>query len=261
VEGTVFLTGDEAPEVQGKNFATCPDAAKTRGKLFRTSEEGALGTGADRKRPVADAIVAVTGYSGFYLPEREEAHRLVLEECSEVPRTVVMTFGQRLEIENKSKIIFAPQLMQGTVGALMVATPGAEAVKLYPARPGRYAIDDRLAHDTGTMDLYVLLQSAHGVSDRKGHYRIDGLPLGQLTVNARLAAISVEAAQPFEVKAGVVQHVDLILNYTKAVAPAASASASTSASGAGADAGAAASGPNAKTSPGVAPAKPVPALR
>jgi hypothetical protein len=143
----------------------------------------------------------------------------------------------------------------------MVATPGAEAVKLYPARPGRYAIDDRLAHDTGTMDLYVLLQSAHGVSDRKGHYRIDGLPLGQLTVNARLAAISVEAAQPFEVKAGVVQHVDLILNYTKAVAPAASASASTSASGAGADAGAAASGPNAKTSPGVAPAKPVPALR
>jgi hypothetical protein len=47
----------------------------------------------------------------------------------------------------------------------------------------------------------------------KGHYRIDGIPVGKATVSTRLAAIQQEASKPIEVRPNVVLSVDLQLTY------------------------------------------------
>jgi hypothetical protein len=211
VEGTIYVTGPAAPDVPA-DFSKCPEAQKTYGKLFR---EGAP-QGDAGARPLVDALVGVTGYSGFYIPEKREAKLATIENCAFTQRTIDMTFGQRLDVLNKMPTtVYAPSLVGVTTPALMVAPPnGADPVHLYPPHPGWFLMKDRLDGVAPvTADVYVLLHPLHAVTDKDGHYRIDGLPVGKrLTVFARLAAIG-ETAGTIEPLAGVVHKLDLTLQY------------------------------------------------
>ncbi|MGO8999360.1 MAG: carboxypeptidase-like regulatory domain-containing protein [Polyangiaceae bacterium] len=218
VEGTIRIDGPPAPETKGVDFSTCPDGARMYGHLFR---EGA--PGADGSRPLADAIVAITGYQGYYIPERKEAATLTIDDCAFASRTVAMTFGQRLEIANNSGELWAPMLTQAPMPVLMMATAHGDPVRLYPPHPGYYTLVDKGKHFWAQADVYALLHPLHAVSDASGHYRIDGVPVGKLKVNARLAALQRDASADVEVLAGVVQTADLVLHYTPA--PVASADA------------------------------------
>src|SRR2546427_10681759 len=100
-----------------------------------------------------------------------------------------MTIGQRLEITNKASQLWAPALEQAGLPALMVASPNSDAVRLYPPRPGHFILIDKLTHVYARSDVWVLMQPLHAVSGLDGHYRIDGVPVGKLQVNARLTRI------------------------------------------------------------------------
>jgi hypothetical protein len=216
VEGTVTLTGDPSPDTKGRDYAKCPAGEATYRKLFR---EGA--PSADGSRPLPDVLVAVTGYSGSFLPEQKRDRMATIEDCALSARTIDMTVGQRLTVVNKTPTkIFAPAFMQTPTPSVMMATPGGEPVNLYPPGPGVYTLYDRFGSGSTylTGEVYVLPQPLHAVTNMEGHYRIDGVPVGKLVVNARLGVIERQTSKPVEVKADLVQTVDLVIAY-KAPAP------------------------------------------
>lgn len=206
VEGTIFVTGDPAPETSG-NFRLCPDAMKDYGRAFR---EGAPKTPRG-PRWLADAVVAVTGYSGFYVQEKDEAEEVTIEGCGFSRRTITMTFGQRLEVKNLTKDFWTPKLDPPQTGVMRMATPGGDAVILYPKEPGHYHLVD---HDRKWVsdDLYAFLHPLHTSSRIDGTYRIDGVPVGKVTVHTSHPRIKdAEASKEVEVQAGVVTKVDLTI--------------------------------------------------
>ncbi|MFO0678823.1 MAG: hypothetical protein U0169_19990 [Polyangiaceae bacterium] len=213
IEGTVFVTGPEAPDAtdpktgQPFTYRKCPAAKATRAKSFRTGPSDAEG-----RRPLVGAVLAVTGYTNAFVPEQEEAKHVDVADCADFPRTITMTFGQRLEIANKTKDVFAPQFDAPGQGALMVAPPGADAVKLYPPHPGFFQLVERLGDDAIAADVYVLLHPLHTTSGVDGRYRIDHVPVGALKIGVRLAAVG-ELVVDVDIKDGVVTRRDLVLPY------------------------------------------------
>jgi len=132
VEGTVTIKGLEAPKTPA-DFHRCPDAEKTWGTAFREGDGHAL----------ADVVVAVTGYEGFYVPEKQEAKQIVVRGCAFETRTLTMTFGQRIAVKNESKEFWTPILEPGANMVLRMATPGGDPVFVYPKNPGHYILRDR----------------------------------------------------------------------------------------------------------------------
>jgi hypothetical protein len=212
VEGTIHVVGPASPDKPNLDFALCPDGRAVYGKLFR---EGAPAP--DGSRALPDAVVAVTGYAGYYVPERNQAKAATINGCAFSARTITMTFGQRLEVANKTPQLWAPTLTQAPMPALMFATSNGDAVRLYPPHPGYYTMVDGLKHSYASADVYAFLHPLHAVSDLTGHYRIDGVPVGKVKVNARLAALATETSADVEILANVVQKVDLTLKYVPKV--------------------------------------------
>ncbi|HXX67260.1 MAG TPA: hypothetical protein VEK07_08765 [Polyangiaceae bacterium] len=209
VEGTVFVKGPDAADMPALDFTTCPAAIDTYGKVFRSGRANAQGL-----RPLADAVVVITGYSDFFLPDRTPSQRITITvDCAYPQRAIAMTYGQRLEVANDSKIPFAPYLEGIIQPAVMIAPPrqSGDPVKLYPPRPGHYVLADRL-QPFALEDLYVFRHPLHAVTDLGGHYRIDGVPVGKLKVGALLKVIHSEV--DVDVRANVVEKVDVVLSYT-----------------------------------------------
>ena len=211
IEGTITITGDPSPDVPGLDFRKCPAAQATYAKLFRTGATQSNGA-----RTLGDALVAVTGYGSYFIPERNPVRALTFEHCAFESRTVDVTIGQRLEITNKDDALFAPSLAQAPLPALMLAAKNTAAVNLYPPRPGYYTIVDRMELAYLRDDVYVMLQPLHAVTTVDGHYRIDGIPTGEVTVNTRLARIRKEASKKVTIDANAVQTVDLSLDFKTA---------------------------------------------
>ncbi len=210
VEGIVRVSGPDAPDVPALDVKSCPAALDTYGKLFRAGPPGA-----DGQRPVADVVVVVTGYANAFIPAKGDAESVVISaNCGYSQRAIAMTFGQRLEISNDSKIAFAPVLSGVTRAAIMIAPPGraGEPVKLYPPRPGHFMLGDQIQPFVREVVL-VLRQPLHAVTDRAGHYRIDGVPVGKLKVGAQLEAISAQAQKDIDVRANVVEQANFVLTY------------------------------------------------
>jgi hypothetical protein len=204
VEGTIRVIGDPAPVIAA-DFTKCGDAQKTWGHKFREGPPDEKGA-----RPLADAVVVITGYRGFYLPEQQEAKEVRIEGCAYTTRTATMTFGQRLEVKNLSRDFWTPVLEPGSNMVLMMATPNGDPAKIYPKKPGHYLLTDR-DRKYAVVDVYAFLHPLHTASDLTGHYRIDGLPLGKVKVSSTHPQIDANAEAELVVQEGVVQKVDLVL--------------------------------------------------
>jgi hypothetical protein len=205
VEGTISVVGDPAPVVDG-DFTKCPDAQKTWGRLFREGPPA----GDKGARPLADAIVVVTGYRGFFLPEKQEAKEVRIEDCAYTTRTATMTFGQRIDVKNLSRDFWTPVLEPGSNMVLMMATPKGDPAKIYPKKPGHYVLVDR-DRKYAVVDVYAFLHPLHTSTDLLGHYRIDGLPVGKLKLSTTHPQIDANAEADITVQEGIVQKVDLVL--------------------------------------------------
>lgn len=210
VEGTIFVRGPGSPDRPAVDVKNCPAALDTYGKLFRAGPPDSQG-----RRPLADALVVVTGYSGYFVPDSSPVEQVTITaRCAYPARAIAMTYGQRLEIANDSRIPFAPYIEGSFQSAIMIAPPkrAGDPVKLYPPRPGHYVLADRL-QTFAIGDLYVLRYALHAVTDLDGHYRIDGVPTAKVKVGAVLDAIHKEVEREVDVRANVVEHVDMVMTY------------------------------------------------
>jgi hypothetical protein len=216
VEGTVYVTGDPAPPTMGKTFDRCPLAADVYAKTFR---ETTLPNGS---RVLADAVLGVTGYSGYIVAEKAPTKQIGIHNCAFTQRSVDMTFGQALEVKNDGGQgpLFAPDFENQSSPAIMIATPGGDPVKLYPKQPGRYRLIDRVGNAWLDADVFVSVTPLHTASDIKGHYRIEGVPVGKLKLSAWQPAIAHGWEKDIDVKDGVVTTVDVtIVNDKPAAQP------------------------------------------
>jgi hypothetical protein len=210
VEGTILVTGPASPDTP-VNTVQCPAALDTYGKLFR---EGVPAV-PDGPRPLADAVVIAIGYGGYYLPEKSTTESVEINtRCGYPTRTIAMTFGQRLEITNASKYPFAPMIDSASSPAVMMTAPlkAGDPIHLYPSLPGHSTLTD-LMQPFVKEDVYVLRHPLHAVSGLDGHYRIDGVPVGVMSVAAQHPTVKNQAQAPVTIEAGVVQKVDLTIEY------------------------------------------------
>ena len=211
LEGTITITGDPSPDVPALDYHKCPAGKDTYDKLFRVGATQSNGA-----RTLADALVAVTGYGAYFIPERNPVRSVTFEHCALNARTIDVTIGQRIEVSSKDDLLFAPILAQAQLPALMLASKNTAPVALYPPKPGYYTLIDRMELSYLRGDVYALLQPLHTVTSLDGHYRIDGIPVGNVTLNTRLARIRKEASRTVQVEANVVKTVDLALEFKAA---------------------------------------------
>lgn len=223
LKGTIHVEGDAPPTVPGLKIPSkCGEASATYGKLFRVGLEKTL----------ADVLVAVTGYEGF-VPAVGEATKMTIHGCALARRTIVATYGQRIEISNLDPIDpYMPYLDGAPTESILVAVPGGAPVKLYPQQPGHYLVRDQLPNPFLTADVFVLAYSTHDVTGLDGQYEIAGIPVGKAKVNAFLPVLGRKAAeeQLVEIKPGE-NKLDFTIkvNLKADLAPAASATGSASA--------------------------------
>lgn len=215
VEGVVRYKGAPAPDEAVRIPEGCREARDTYGKLFRVGSDGAL----------ADVIVGVTGYDA-YVPPRPSPRVVTVKGCAFDAKTITVTYGQRLDIANADDEAYLPHLVGAKAPALMVAMPHLAPVKVYPPEIGRYLLTDDLKHPWMKADVYVFKFSTHGVTSLDGRFRIEGVPVGHLTVAAQhpiIPSIPGTAEKAVDVKAGETTRVELTIE--PPVVPAAPSSA------------------------------------
>ncbi len=241
VEGTITVRGGEPGRAEA-DFSRCPDAAATYGTKYRIGPANAEG------HALADAIVAVTGYDA-YVPAKTDYVTVAFEGCAYDRRTVLLTFGQRIDVLNRAKKqMITPDIEGLPVLSLRIAAPGSIApVKLYPPQVGRFKLIDRGVLKYVAEDVYVLMHPLHSTTDLKGYYRIDGIPVGRATVNGAHPAFAGDAAKEITISANIVARVDLVLT------PGGEADAGANAKDAGANANANAKDAGGPTKPTIAP--------
>jgi hypothetical protein len=195
LKGTIRMEGDEAPTVTGLKIPSrCGEASATYGKIFR------VGLG----KALADAIVAVTGYDGL-VPADGEAMKITIHGCALARRTIVATFGQRIEISNLDPgQQYMPYLDGAPSDAILVAVGNGSPVKLYPGQAGHYLVRDMMPNPFLTADVFVLAYATHDVTGLDGQYEIKNIPVGKVKVNAFLPVLLRKAAEEklIEIKPG-----------------------------------------------------------
>ena len=214
VEGTVSIAGDAPPEKPLSLPPSCAGAAATYGKLFREGDN----------RVLADAVVAVTGYDAF-VPAKSDVVHVAIRDCAYSARTYTVTFGQRIDVENlDDDNSFIPVLLGSKFTAFNVAVPKrssgrdikTDPVRLYPQSPGHYALGDYMKRDWMLADVIVLKYSTHAVSGVDGRFRIEGVPVGEVEVNAWLPSIDSAGTKKANVVDGATTVVDFVLTFDEA---------------------------------------------
>lgn len=205
VRGVVRVTGDSAPlqeALLSTIEANCEPAKSVYGPLFREGAERSLG----------DVLVAVTGYQGGYVPPMGEAVRVEGEGCAWNARTVVMTYGQRLEVSARDRRAYVPDLMGQASPAQLFVMPGAPPVPFVPQKPGRFLLIDSMRLYNRT-DVFVLTYPTAAVTGLDGKFEISGIPVGRVKVNAFLPATNATVEREIEVKENQTVELELSLPF------------------------------------------------
>ncbi len=202
LRGRITITGDTPTPTVHTIPSTCGKANDVYGRLFRV----------DAKGGVADALVAVTGYDAF-VPPTYPAVKVPIDGCAFERRTLAMTYGQRLEIENADAVeSYMPYLDGSKFSAIMVAVPLGSPIPLNPQAPGQYLLRDAMKRPFLLADVFVLKYATAAVTGLDGSYVIENLPVGKVRVDALLPIIRKTAGKDLELKEGD-NDLDLELTY------------------------------------------------
>lgn len=203
LSGRITMKGDPAPSTSWVYPEDCAEAAGTYGRAFRVGQDSAL----------ADALVTVTGYEGF-VPAKGPALSVKINGCAFEKRTYAMAFGQRLEVSNTDlKGSFMPVLDPSEYRAMNIALPKGAPVKIYAYQPGiNYVLRDIQGKEFMQSDVFVLKFATLDTTGLDGRYKISGIPVGKVQVNALLPVIDKSKQQDFEIKEGD-NTLDLELSY------------------------------------------------
>jgi hypothetical protein len=138
-------------------------------------------------------MVAVTGYDA-YIPASSEVYPISIHGCAYDRRTLVLTYGQRIEVTNRDvKQSFLPQLDGSNTPAQLIAMPKGDAVKLYPLEVGHYALREGMKGGAWMYaDVFVLQYTTHAVTGLDGRYRISGIPAGKVKLSVYLPSVDRE---------------------------------------------------------------------
>lgn len=206
VVGKITVKGDEPPAQPPPHptEAKCgKDAAAFYARLFRVGPAGEL----------ADAIVGATGYSAF-VPPTSDTVQVTIKGCAFDRRSVVATFGQRIDVKNNDvRDPYLPHLDGAKAPALMVAVPRGQPVHLYPPKPGVYRLIDDLQHPWMQAGVFVFKYPTAAVSDSAGLYRIDRVPTGKVKVSVRHPEIEQTLEREVEIAADKTTEVNFELTY------------------------------------------------
>jgi hypothetical protein len=194
IKGRVMLSGDPAPTLTAVAAQIpaqgCERAQQLYRKLFRQGPDGAL----------ADALVTVTGYKGFIPPEGEVV-RMRGEGCAWSSRTVALTFGQHLEIQNVDSQPYIPSLEGAPTPALRIAVPHGAPVPLFFPRPGQFGLRET-TREYMRADVFVLNYPTARVTELDGRFAFEGIPVGEVHVTAYLPALAKAVEQRVTLEAG-----------------------------------------------------------
>jgi len=207
----VRIAGDPAPEVPLTLPASCTGAERTYGRLFREGEN----------RAAADVLIAVTGYRA-YIPVRGQAVTVTIKDCAFSARTFSMTFGQHMEVENLDETnSYIPVLQGSRFTAFSVAVPKgregkpikSDPVRLYPHRVGQYELADNMNRPWMSADVFVLKYPTHTVTGIDGRFRLEGIPVGDVQVDALLPSADLSESKKITISAGKTTELDLVLRF------------------------------------------------
>lgn len=193
VRGTVKIIGDPPPSTPVSAGPECTRAAAMYGQLFRRGPQGEL----------ADAMVAVTKYDGF-VPASSPTRSVQVSGCAFETRTVVATFGQRIEVSNlDDKTSYMPYLDGAPFRAMLVAVPKGRPVQLYAYEPGHYLLRDVMPRPFEVADVFVLPYSTFDVTSEQGTFTIGGVPVGPARIDAFLPVVKKSVGKPIVLVEGV----------------------------------------------------------
>ncbi|MEZ4225314.1 MAG: carboxypeptidase-like regulatory domain-containing protein [Polyangiaceae bacterium] len=210
VRGRVRVSGPPATtrdEVLAKMPEKCSGAKSFYAPSFREGAERAL----------ADVLVTVTGYDAF-VPAPNPVRAITVANCAYGARTFALTFGQKLEVRNTGTHPQMPKLLGAKSSAVMVAVPGGDAVPLFPAHAGRFALVDEM-YGGIQADVFVLQYATFAVTGSDGRYEIRNVPVGKLKLNALLPSTMTAKTQSIEIEADKTLEVDLVLDVAPPAPP------------------------------------------
>lgn len=206
LRGHVTIVGDAPPDVALELAPECTGADAMYGKLFRRGPNGEL----------ADAMVAVTRYKGF-VPAATQVRQVTVAGCAFDTRTVVATFGQRIDVANTDAVTtYMPYLDGAPFRAMLVALPKSRPVQLFPFEPGHYLLRDVLPRPFEIADVFVVPYATFDVTSTAGVFTVAGIPVGRARVDAFLPVINKSVGKDVELVEGV-NDLDLELRFDATV--------------------------------------------
>lgn len=219
IEGTVVLA-------DGAELPRRPDP-KTSGKLAIVDPPAPCSPIGDADlwpvqldkegRGLASVHVALTGMKST-APAAPRTHELAIEDCRLNRSLLAARMGDSVHIRNASGAPLLPTLPGDSF--MEAILPGGErTVEL--KRAGQSQMSCGFAAYCGQTDVLVTTHSLFAVTDKTGHFRIEGVPLNvELTVNAWHPLFSV-SKQPLKLTAAASAPLKLALSPSPAaVAPA-----------------------------------------
>lgn len=204
VSGVVRITGDQAPdlpEVLAKMEDKCDLSRSMFGKVFREGDG----------RTLADVLIAVTEYEG-YVPAKGTDVPIWAKGCAWESRTIAMTYGQRLSIDGADNRPYVPEILGQEMPAQLFVLPTAPPVKLPPKTPGRKKLVDSMRL-FNVAELFVLPYATVDVTGLDGKFRIDGIPVGKVKINALLPQTGAVQGEEITIEEGKVTEVDFELSF------------------------------------------------
>jgi hypothetical protein len=208
LKGRVLLSGDPAPTQLARAAKIpeqgCPRAQQLYRKLFRQGPDGSL----------ADVLVTVTEYQGFIAAEGDVV-RVRAEGCAWNSRTVALTFGQHLEVQNLDSQPYMPSLEGAPTPALRIAVPHGAPVPLFFPRPGKFGLVEA-TRDYMHADVFVLNYPTARVTELDGRFDFDDLPVGEVHVTAYLPALAKAVDQRIKIEAGTSAELTLTIPFSLA---------------------------------------------
>lgn len=207
VVGIVRSSGDPAPratEELAKIEDNCGDARSTFASVFRE------GPG----RELADVLVAVTEYDG-YVPAEEKYVVVNGKGCAWDRRTVVLTYGQGIEVRGLDNRPYVPELLGQPMPAQLFVLPSAPPVRLPPQKPGRFTLVDSMRL-FNRAEVFVLPYATHDVTERDGTFEIKRIPVGKVKISALLPVTMAVVEQEVVITENQATKVELTLPFNQA---------------------------------------------
>jgi plastocyanin len=162
---------------------------------------------------LANVVVYLQGVEfGKPIP-RDQPVQLDNKKCAFVPHVVSASLGQTLEIHNSDPILHDAHARLGPRTVFNRAIMHGKTVRELLQDVGLIQINCNVRHSWMQAWVYVAENPYHAVTDREGHYRIDGIPAGKYTLTVWQEMLGGRDI-PIEIKPGAETRADVQLSVT-----------------------------------------------